>query len=102
MAGGIIGNINGKEYPGKLTFRVFMTCMIAAFGGLCCNSEGRKRSMEWEGSTTGIGAGAENVVSLPLEPESQQAYVSELLSSILDRLHKEPELLCVHAEQIHL
>ncbi|MED6142795.1 hypothetical protein PIB30_000994 [Stylosanthes scabra] len=36
MAGGYIGkaSADGKEYPGKLTFRVFMTCMVAAFGGL--------------------------------------------------------------------
>ncbi|XP_057744714.1 sugar carrier protein C-like [Arachis stenosperma] len=36
MAGGLIGKgtANGKQYPGKLTFRVFVTCMVAAFGGL--------------------------------------------------------------------
>ena len=36
MAGGVIGkgSGNGKQYPGKLTFRVFVTCMVAAFGGL--------------------------------------------------------------------
>ncbi|MED6136204.1 hypothetical protein PIB30_053875 [Stylosanthes scabra] len=36
MAGGFIGkaSADGKQYPGKLTFRVFMTCMVAAFGGL--------------------------------------------------------------------
>ncbi|XP_020239862.1 sugar transport protein 1 [Cajanus cajan] len=36
MAGGVIvgGNASGKDYPGKLTFRVFMTCLVAAFGGL--------------------------------------------------------------------
>lgn len=39
-------------------------------------------------------------VSLPLASESQQPYVSELLSFTLDRLHKEPELLRVDAERI--
>ncbi|CAL0331970.1 unnamed protein product [Lupinus luteus] len=35
MAGGSIANgVKGKDYPGKLTFRVFITCMVAAFGGL--------------------------------------------------------------------
>jgi len=34
MAGGYIAQGSGKEYPGKLTFRVFITCMTAAFGGL--------------------------------------------------------------------
>ncbi|XP_061337252.1 sugar transport protein 1-like [Gastrolobium bilobum] len=36
MAGGFIGNgsSKGKAYPGKLTFRVLVTCVIAAFGGL--------------------------------------------------------------------
>ncbi|XP_020216923.1 sugar transport protein 1 [Cajanus cajan] len=36
MAGGVIvgGNVSGKDYPGKLTFRVFVTCLVAAFGGL--------------------------------------------------------------------
>ncbi|KAL4329857.1 hypothetical protein AHAS_Ahas13G0342000 [Arachis hypogaea] len=36
MAGGLIGkgSANGKQYPGKLTFRIFVTCMVAAFGGL--------------------------------------------------------------------
>ncbi|KAK7331318.1 hypothetical protein VNO77_25540 [Canavalia gladiata] len=36
MAGGMIvnGSLEAKNYPGKLTFRVFMTCLVAAFGGL--------------------------------------------------------------------
>jgi len=36
MAGGLIetGSSRGKNYPGKLTFRVFITCLVAAFGGL--------------------------------------------------------------------
>nr|KYP74688.1 hypothetical protein KK1_007378 [Cajanus cajan] len=37
---------------------------------------------------------------LPLASESQQPYVSELLSFTLDRLHKEPELLRVDADRI--
>lgn len=37
---------------------------------------------------------------LPLASDSQQPYVSELLSFTLDRLHKEPELLRVDAERI--
>lgn len=36
-----------------------------------------------------------------LSSTSQQAYISELLSFSLDRLHKEPELLRVDAERIH-
>ncbi|KAK7332222.1 hypothetical protein VNO80_28971 [Phaseolus coccineus] len=36
MAGGFIstGPSGAKNYPGKLTFRVFITCLVAAFGGL--------------------------------------------------------------------
>jgi len=36
MAGGVIGtgSTRGKNYPGRLTFRVFITCLVAAFGGL--------------------------------------------------------------------
>jgi len=35
MAGGLIGSgPSGKNYPGRLTCRVFITCMVAAFGGL--------------------------------------------------------------------
>ncbi|KAL9303630.1 hypothetical protein ACSQ67_020893 [Phaseolus vulgaris] len=36
MAGGLIetGSSRGKNYPGKLTFRVFITCLVVAFGGL--------------------------------------------------------------------
>ncbi|KAG6556242.1 hypothetical protein Mapa_002183 [Marchantia paleacea] len=37
---------------------------------------------------------------LPLANPTQQAYVSELLSFTLDRLHKEPDLLLVDAERI--
>ncbi|XP_027362594.1 sugar transport protein 1-like [Abrus precatorius] len=36
MPGAFIGDgpSGGKNYPGKLTFRVFVTCVVAAFGGL--------------------------------------------------------------------
>ncbi|BAT87361.1 hypothetical protein VIGAN_05072200 [Vigna angularis var. angularis] len=35
MAGGFIqGGSVEKNYPGKLTWRAFMTCFVAAFGGL--------------------------------------------------------------------
>jgi len=34
MAGGFITTGPSKNYPGKLTFRVFITCLVAAFGGL--------------------------------------------------------------------
>lgn len=35
MAGGVIAPASGgQEYPGKFTFRVFYTCIIAATGGL--------------------------------------------------------------------
>lgn len=35
MAGGFIATGSpGKNYPGKLTGRVFWTCFVAAFGGL--------------------------------------------------------------------
>ncbi|KAK7406176.1 hypothetical protein VNO78_07796 [Psophocarpus tetragonolobus] len=35
MAGGYIGNnVSGKNYPGKLTPPVFVTCLVVAFGGL--------------------------------------------------------------------
>jgi hypothetical protein len=35
MAGGAFAPTSrGKEYPGKLTFRVFFTCLFAATGGL--------------------------------------------------------------------
>ncbi|KAJ1393874.1 Conserved oligomeric Golgi complex subunit 8 [Sesbania bispinosa] len=56
--------------------------------------------MQWEGMSTGTRAGVDNAVPLPLASESQQPYVSELLSFTLDRLHKEPELLRVDAERI--
>ncbi|XP_061359913.1 conserved oligomeric Golgi complex subunit 8 [Gastrolobium bilobum] len=46
------------------------------------------------------GASAEIVLPLPLASDSQQPYVSELLSFTLDRLHKEPELLRVDADRI--
>ncbi|TKY58334.1 Conserved oligomeric Golgi complex subunit 8 [Spatholobus suberectus] len=42
----------------------------------------------------------EMALPLPLASESQQPYVSELLSFTLDRLHKEPELLRVDADRI--
>lgn len=29
-----IGPGSGKAYPGKLTFKVFVTCVVAAMGGL--------------------------------------------------------------------
>lgn len=54
--------------------------------------------MEWEGA--GSVGGTEMAIPLPLASESQQPYVSELLSFTLDRLHKEPELLRVDAERI--
>ncbi|ESW19891.1 hypothetical protein PHAVU_006G164200 [Phaseolus vulgaris] len=34
MAGGFITTRPSKNYPGKLTFRVFITCLVAAFRGL--------------------------------------------------------------------
>ncbi|XP_040985850.1 sugar transport protein 12-like [Juglans microcarpa x Juglans regia] len=34
MAGGVIASSDGRDYPGKLTFKVFMTCVVAATGGL--------------------------------------------------------------------
>jgi hypothetical protein len=37
---------------------------------------------------------------LPISSPSQQAYISELLSFSLERLHKEPELLRVDADRI--
>lgn len=43
---------------------------------------------------------SEMALPLPLASESQQPYVSELLSFTLDRLHKEPELLRVDADRI--
>lgn len=43
---------------------------------------------------------SEIVLPLPLASESQQPYVTELLSFTLDRLHKEPELLRVDADRI--
>ncbi|XP_058767391.1 conserved oligomeric Golgi complex subunit 8 [Vicia villosa] len=54
--------------------------------------------MEWEGAVSG--SDTEVPIPLPLASESQQPYVSELLSFTLDRLHKEPELLRVDAERI--
>lgn len=32
--GGGIGPKNGKAYPGKLTSKVLVTCIVAAMGGL--------------------------------------------------------------------
>ncbi|KAK7345206.1 hypothetical protein VNO77_15784 [Canavalia gladiata] len=46
------------------------------------------------------GVASERVLPLPLASDSQQPYVSELLSFTLDRLHKEPELLRVDADRI--
>ncbi|CAA0842252.1 Sugar transport protein 1 [Striga hermonthica] len=34
MAGGVIITKGGKAYPGKLTGKVFITCLVAAMGGL--------------------------------------------------------------------
>jgi hypothetical protein len=34
MAGGVIGSSNGKDYPGNLTCKVLVTCIVAAMGGL--------------------------------------------------------------------
>jgi hypothetical protein len=34
MAGGVIGSFNGKNYPGNLTCKVLVTCIVAAMGGL--------------------------------------------------------------------
>lgn len=34
MAGGVIVSSNGKDYPGKLTCKVLVTCIVAATGGL--------------------------------------------------------------------
>ncbi|KAI4311697.1 hypothetical protein MLD38_036571 [Melastoma candidum] len=34
MAGGAIVSDNRKQYPGNMTFRVFVTCFVAATGGL--------------------------------------------------------------------
>ena len=35
MAGGVIASrVAGKEYPGKMTLFVFLTCLVAATGGL--------------------------------------------------------------------
>jgi hypothetical protein len=56
--------------------------------------------MEWEGAVSGSSDMDEIPIPLPLASESQQPYVSELLSFTLDRLHKEPELLRVDAERI--
>ncbi|CAJ2635864.1 unnamed protein product [Trifolium pratense] len=56
--------------------------------------------MEWEGAVSGSSDMEEIPIPLPLASESQQPYVSELLSFTLDRLHKEPELLRVDAERI--
>jgi hypothetical protein len=34
MAGGVIGSSSGKDYPGNLTCKVLVTCIVAAMGGL--------------------------------------------------------------------
>lgn len=54
--------------------------------------------MGWESEVAG--SEMEVALPLPLASDSQQPYVSELLSFTLDRLHKEPELLRVDAERI--
>uniref|UniRef100_K7MGU5 Conserved oligomeric Golgi complex subunit 8 n=1 Tax=Glycine max TaxID=3847 RepID=K7MGU5_SOYBN len=51
-------------------------------------------------SATASSSESEMALPLPLASESQQPYVSELLSFTLDRLHKEPELLRVDADRI--
>ncbi|KAL2662440.1 hypothetical protein GLYMA_02G043400v4 [Glycine max] len=51
-------------------------------------------------SATVSSSESETALPLPLASESQQPYVSELLSFTLDRLHKEPELLRVDADRI--
>ena len=57
--------------------------------------------MEWENAVSGGSDSALPIpIPLPLASESQQPYVSELLSFTLDRLHKEPDLLRVDAERI--
>ncbi|XP_057416531.1 conserved oligomeric Golgi complex subunit 8 [Lotus japonicus] len=55
--------------------------------------------MEWEPAGA-AGTEMEVPLPLPLASDSQQPYVSELLSFTLDRLHKEPELLRVDGERI--
>ncbi|XP_004300755.1 PREDICTED: sugar transport protein 12-like [Fragaria vesca subsp. vesca] len=32
--GGMVSSSGGKQYPGRTTLRVFITCIVAAFGGL--------------------------------------------------------------------
>jgi hypothetical protein len=34
MGGGVIVSSHGKDYPGKLTCKVLVTCIVAAMGGL--------------------------------------------------------------------
>lgn len=33
-AGGIVSGASGREYPGKLTGNVLVTCVVGAMGGL--------------------------------------------------------------------
>lgn len=30
----MVSSSGGKQYPGRTTLRVFITCIVAAFGGL--------------------------------------------------------------------
>ena len=53
--------------------------------------------MEFDGA---VGETSPVAGLLPLASDSQQPYVSELLSFTLDRFHKEPELLRVDVERI--
>jgi hypothetical protein len=34
MGGGVIVSSHGKDYPGKLTSKVLVTCIVASMGGL--------------------------------------------------------------------
>jgi hypothetical protein len=34
MGGGVIVSSHGKDYPGSLTFKVLLTCIVASMGGL--------------------------------------------------------------------
>ncbi|KAL2333865.1 hypothetical protein Fmac_015078 [Flemingia macrophylla] len=60
--------------------------------------------IRYEFNTTAMESASESEMALPLPlaSESQQRYVSELLSFTLHRLHKEPELLRVDADRIRL
>ncbi|XP_016491712.1 sugar carrier protein C-like [Nicotiana tabacum] len=69
MAGGGIGPSNGKEYPGKLTTKVLITCIVAACGGLIF------------GYDIGISGG---VTSMPkfLEKFFPDVYAKEVLHTV--------------------